>query len=58
MSGPRCPQYVSSLERTLGSEGAPAFLAAIEERADEMRDAGRALFERWLDRVVLAAAVA
>ncbi len=51
------PEYVSSLERTLGSQGAPAFLAAIEEQAEEMRDAGRALFERWLDRVVLATAV-
>ena len=46
------PEYVASLERTLGAEGAPAFLAAIEENADEMRAAGRALFERWLDRVV------
>ena len=46
------PEYVSSLERTLGPEGAPAFLTAIEERADEMRAAGRALFERWLDHVV------
>ena len=47
------PEYVTSLERTLGAEGAPAFLAAIEENADEMRAAGRALFERWLDRVVV-----
>jgi GMP synthase (glutamine-hydrolysing) len=46
------PEYVTSLERTLGSAGAPTFLAAIEERADEMRTAGRALFERWLERVV------
>jgi len=46
------PAYVSSLKRTLGREGAPAFLTSIEERADEMRDAGRALFERSLDRVV------
>jgi len=45
------PEYVSSLERTLGAEEAPAFLALIEDRADEMRIAGRALFERWLDRV-------
>ena len=52
------PAYVLSLERTLGSAGAPAFLAAIEERADEMRGAGRALFERWLDQVVLAPAAA
>ena len=46
------PEYISSLERTLGVEDAPAFLAAIETRAPEMRTEGRALFERWLDRVV------
>jgi GMP synthase (glutamine-hydrolysing) len=46
------PEYVSSLERTLGPDGAPAFLASIEENADGMRAAGRSLFERWLDRVV------
>jgi GMP synthase-like glutamine amidotransferase len=45
------PEYVSSLERTLGADEAPAFLAAIERRAPEMRTEGRALFERWLDRV-------
>jgi GMP synthase-like glutamine amidotransferase len=48
----RVPEYVASLERTLGPEGAPAFLAAIAERADDMRAAGRELFERWLDAVV------
>jgi GMP synthase-like glutamine amidotransferase len=47
------PEYVTSLERTLGATEAPAFLAAIEQRAPEMRAAGRALFERWLDRVVV-----
>jgi hypothetical protein len=46
------PEYVASLERTLGREQAPAFLAAIEDRADELRDTGRMLFESWLDRVV------
>jgi GMP synthase (glutamine-hydrolysing) len=45
------PEYVASLEQTLGATGAPAFLAAIEESANEMRAAGRVLFERWLDRV-------
>ena len=45
------PEYVASLERTLGAERAPAFLASISENADEMRGAGRSLFERWLDRV-------
>jgi GMP synthase (glutamine-hydrolysing) len=43
------PEYVASLERTLGAERAPAFLAAVEARADAMREHGRALFERWLD---------
>ncbi len=47
------PEYVASLERTLGGEAAPAFLSSIEERAEEMRTVGRALFERWLDRVVV-----
>jgi GMP synthase-like glutamine amidotransferase len=42
------PEYIASLERTLGAEGAPAFLAAVADRADEMRSAGRTLFERWL----------
>ncbi len=46
------PEYVTSLERTLGAEGAPDFLAAIEANAKDMRVTGRALFERWLDRVV------
>jgi GMP synthase (glutamine-hydrolysing) len=48
------PEYVASLERTLGADGAPAFLAAIEQNADAMRSQGRTLFERWLDRVALA----
>ena len=46
------PEYAESLERTLGPGTAPGFLAGIEERADEMLGHGRALFERWLDRVV------
>jgi GMP synthase (glutamine-hydrolysing) len=45
------PEYVASVERALGVDEAPAFLAAIEAGASEMRSAGRALFERWLDRV-------
>jgi len=46
------PEYVTSLERTLGTTEAPAFLAAIERRAEEMRTVGREIFERWLDCVV------
>ncbi len=52
------PEYVASLERTLGSDRAPAFLSAIEERADEMRVEGRALIERWLDHIVASPATA
>ena len=44
------PEYVASLERTLGPEGAPAFLAEITANAETMRSAGRQLFERWLER--------
>jgi GMP synthase (glutamine-hydrolysing) len=45
------PEYVSSLEQTLGSDGAPEFLAAIEQNAETMRTTGRAVFERWVERV-------
>jgi GMP synthase-like glutamine amidotransferase len=48
------PEYVDSLERTLGSQSAASFLAAIAEHADEMRLAGRSLFGRWLDLVLAA----
>jgi GMP synthase (glutamine-hydrolysing) len=46
------PEYVESLNRTLGADHATAFLAEIEERAGDMRAVGRGLFERWLDCVV------
>jgi GMP synthase (glutamine-hydrolysing) len=49
------PAYVDSLEQTIGREGAAAFLRSIEERANEMRAAGRTLFENWLDRVASTA---
>jgi GMP synthase (glutamine-hydrolysing) len=48
------PEYAASLERTLGPEATPTFLAAIENHASAMRAAGRSLFERWRDRVALA----
>jgi GMP synthase (glutamine-hydrolysing) len=48
------PEYAASLERTLGAERAQAFLGEIDENADAMRATGRELFERWLDRVVVA----
>jgi GMP synthase (glutamine-hydrolysing) len=46
------PEYVTSLERTLGADEAESFLAAIATAADGMRSVGRDLFERWLDRIV------
>jgi GMP synthase (glutamine-hydrolysing) len=45
------PEYASALERTIGGE---TLLRAVDERADEMLTYGRALFERWLERVVRA----
>jgi GMP synthase (glutamine-hydrolysing) len=52
------PEYVASLEQTLGPDGGPAFLAAIEARAEEMRLVGRELFERWLDAIVVPSVAA
>ena len=49
------PEYAASLEGTLGPGAATEFLASIDARAGEMLAHGRALFERWLDRVVSAA---
>ena len=46
------PEYAESLERTLGPDTAADFLRRIEEQTGEMLGHGRALFERWLDRVV------
>ena len=46
------PEYAASLEQTLGPDRAASFLASIEAGAGEMLAHGRALFERWLDRVV------
>jgi GMP synthase (glutamine-hydrolysing) len=43
------PEYANSLEQTIGSE---TLLRAVDGRADEMLEHGRALFERWLDHVV------
>jgi GMP synthase-like glutamine amidotransferase len=46
------PAYADSLARTLGPGEADAFVARIGETAGELNRAGRALFGRWLDRVV------
>ena len=46
------PEYKASLEQTLGADAAADFLGSIEARAGEMLGHGRALFERWLERIV------
>ncbi len=51
------PEYAASLERTLGADAAQSFVRAIGDNAESMRAQGRLLFERWLDRVVMAAPV-
>jgi GMP synthase (glutamine-hydrolysing) len=43
------PEYANALERTVGGG---TLLRALDERANEMLEHGRMLFERWLDRVV------
>jgi GMP synthase-like glutamine amidotransferase len=43
------PAYADSLERVLGADASKDFFAAVEQRSEEMRAQGRAMFERWLD---------
>jgi GMP synthase-like glutamine amidotransferase len=52
------PAYAESLARTLGADAADDFVRRIGDQADGMRAQGRALFERWLDRVVAGASIA
>jgi GMP synthase (glutamine-hydrolysing) len=47
------PAYAASLERVLGPGAAEDFVAAIEARSEEMLAAGRDLFARWLDAIVV-----
>jgi GMP synthase-like glutamine amidotransferase len=49
------PAYAASLENTLGPGAANDFVQRIERRSAEMLGQGRALFERWLDHVVVPA---
>jgi GMP synthase-like glutamine amidotransferase len=52
------PEYATSLAVTLGADAAEDFVRRIGDEAESMRAHGRALFERWLDRVVAAAVAA
>jgi GMP synthase (glutamine-hydrolysing) len=49
------PAYAGALEKTLGPGAADDFVRRIEQRSAEMLGHGRALFERWLDHVVVPA---
>jgi GMP synthase (glutamine-hydrolysing) len=47
------PEYAASLERVLGPGATVDFFARIGEHSAEMLAHGRALFERWLNAVVV-----
>jgi len=46
------PEYDAALRRVLGPDGTSMIVRAVEERAGEMLQLGRTLFERFVDRVV------
>lgn len=46
------PAYADYLERVLGPGSGERLLRQVKVRVDDLRDLGRAMFERWLDVVV------
>jgi GMP synthase-like glutamine amidotransferase len=42
------PAYAEALDRVLGPGSLPQLIAELDAHADEMRDHGRRMFERWL----------
>ncbi len=46
------PEYDAALQRVLGPDGTATIVRAVEERASEMLQLGRTLFERFVDHVV------
>ena len=46
------PAYDAALRRVLGPDGTATIVRAVEERAGEMLQLGRTLFERFVDRVI------
>jgi GMP synthase-like glutamine amidotransferase len=48
------PSYAEALERVLGPGAAEDLLADLERRAEEVREHGRVVFERWLEHVAAA----
>jgi GMP synthase-like glutamine amidotransferase len=47
----RVPSYGSCLERVKGPGALPRLIGDLDQVAGDLRSRGRALFERWLDRV-------
>ena len=52
-SGPTSPSTTRRCKRVLGPDGTAAIVRAVEERAGEMLQLGRTLFERFVDHVML-----
>lgn len=46
------PEYDAALRRVLGPNGTETIVRAVEERAGEMLQLGRTLFERFVDHVI------
>jgi GMP synthase-like glutamine amidotransferase len=47
------PEYDAALRRVLGPDGTETILRLVEERAGEMLQLGRTLFERFVDNVIV-----
>jgi GMP synthase-like glutamine amidotransferase len=47
------PEYDAALRRVLGPDGTETIVRLVEERAGEMLQLGRTLFERFVDNVIL-----
>jgi len=47
------PEYDAALRRVLGPDGTETILRLVEERAGEMLQLGRTLFERFVDDVIV-----
>ncbi len=50
------PEYGESADRVLGTGSLPGLIGEVADRADQMRDHGRRMFEAWLDATVGARA--
>ena len=48
------PEYDAALRRVLGPDGTETIVRLVEERAGEMLQLGRTLFERFVDNVIVS----